>query len=281
MILVTGCNGMLGNYINWEHTFKTDIYDLDVSNEKDVARYNKFDASCIVHLAAETDLEMCEKDAVHAYKVNVIGTVNMTRLADRLEVPIVYISTAGVFSGDKIAPYIETDEPDPINIYGLTKWYGELVVGVYPKHHILRAGWMMGGVLKDKKFVGKIMNKIRSGVKEIYAINDVWGSPTYAKDLARVIKSAVNHEFPYGTYHSCGSGRATRYDVACEVVKQMGAKVKVIPITTKGYGTKDSKHSTTRSANEMMSIKKLESTGLGMRSWKVALKEYMGEWQNV
>jgi len=276
MILVTGANGMLGSYIDGPDYYLTDIYNLDVTKKQNPSKHKKI--SCIIHLAAETNLEFCEKNPNNAYKVNTLGTYNMTCLAVDLGVPILYISTAGVFDGTKRTPYVETDKPSPINDYGTTKWYGEAVVESYPKHWILRAGWMMGGVEKDKKFVGKIMNKIRSGEKEIYAINDVLGSPTYAKDLSKVIKNI--DKLPYGLYHSCGSGKATRYDVACEIVKSLGYKVKVYPISTKGYSEKDYKHSTMRSANEMMSISKLQKHGLNMRNWKIALKEYLKEWKD-
>jgi dTDP-4-dehydrorhamnose reductase len=277
MILCTGANGMLGSYINWPHTFKTDIYDLDVSNEKDVARYNKFNASCIVHLAAETDLEKCEKNAEHAYWVNVIGTTNMVEFAQRKDIPIIYISTAGVFDGTKETPYTEEDKPNPINIYGLTKWYGELVVQKYPKHYIFRAGWMMGGVEKDKKFISKIIKLLGTLPKEINVIDDAFGSPTYASDLCDVIRGAIDIKIPYGLYHACGGGKASRYDVACEIVRIMKHKVKVNPVSYNDY--KDKIHTCIRSTNETMSTEKLEKAGLYMRNWKSALKDYMREWR--
>lgn len=277
MILCTGSNGMVGSYL-WKGVFKTDVYDLDVTNRKDVARYDKFNPSAIIHLAAETDLERCEKDKYHAYRVNTIGTYNMTALAVKLNIPIVYISTAGVFNGKKKTPYTERDKPDPINVYGLTKWYGEDIVRAYPKHYIFRAGWMMGGgKTRDKKFVAKIIERIENGDKELKVITDAYGSPTYAKDLVKAIHQALIWKISYGTYHACGDGKASRYDVAKEIVRIMGYKVKIIPTVMEYY--KDNKHSTTRSANETMSIQKLRYHGITMRNWKRALKEYMQEWK--
>lgn len=277
MILATGCNGMVGSYL-WKSVFKTDVYDLDVTNRKDVARYDKFNPSAIIHLAAETDLEKCEKERDYAYRVNTIGTYNMTALAVKLDVPIVYISTAGVFNGQKKTPYTERDKPDPINIYGVTKWYGEDIVRAYPKHYIFRAGWMMGGGrTRDKKFIAKIIQRIENGENGLQVIDDSFGSPTYAKDLVRAIRQALTWKIAYGTYHACGDGSASRYEVACEIVRLMGYRVNLIPISSKRYN--DNKHTCVRSTNETMSIKKLRHHGIAMRPWKRALKDYLKEWK--
>ena len=279
-ILVTGANGMLGSDIR--KTFKndsaiyTDKFELDVADNDNVIEYlTKLDGipDYILHLAAETDLEYCEKSPAYAYYNNTIGTINMVHLAEILKIPIVYISTAGVFLGEK-KYYIEDDEPNPINHYGRSKYYGELAVRQYLKHYIFRISWAMGGGPElDKKFVNKVIKLIRGGAREIYGIKDVYGSPTYTKDVAQTIKSCLSEKIPFGTYHTPGIGRASRLDVAQAIVNILDFDVEVIP-TTSAHFAKD--FPCIRAQNEvLLSTKKYPSR---MRPWMDSLKEYLEEY---
>lgn len=282
MILVTGCGGMVGSYINWPDVMKTDIDELDVTNVKQVAQYAKMPLRAIVHLAAETDLERCEKEPQRAFEVNTFGTYNMLNLAREKDITFVFISTAGVFDGKKTTAYTEEDKPNPINVYGATKWCGDLIVKTYPKHYIFRASWMMGGgPKKDKKFVGKIMRKIKSGEKLIYGIVTTMGSPTYAKDLARIIKEALKNKLPYGVYNCANLNYASRFDVAQTIKDIMDYKdVGVMPIDEAGYGVTDKNHFCLRSTNEMLDMGKLIRLGYNLHYWKEALRDYLeSEWK--
>ena len=272
-ILVTGSNGMVGHAI--KEVFKEHQLILTDIAELDVRDYNKvMDSSycpdLIIHLAAETNLERCEANPSSAYMTNHTGTMNITLLAKALNIPIVYISTAGIFDGKKEA-YTEIDNPNPINHYGRSKWYGELAVLNHRKHWICRAGWMMGGGPEiDKKFVNLVFKQIKSGVEVIYAIDNVYGSPTYTYDLANTIKSMIENT-PYGIYNTAGHGIASRYDVAVEIVKCLNADVRVIPVKD-GY-FKD--FTCIRSASEVLDTIKLPNSVSKMRDWHISLKEYM------
>lgn len=147
---------------------------------------------------------------------------------------MLYISTAGVFYGDKIEPYNEFDEPRPINIYGRSKLLGEIIVKrLLNKYFIIRAGWMVGGWEIDKKFVYKISRQLLDGKKEINVVNDKYGTPTFTVDFARNLLPLIKTN-RYGLYHMANKGWATRYDITNKIVEFMNlkGKVKVNPISS-------------------------------------------------
>jgi len=278
--LVTGSAGMLCEGIKLafkdDEMIYTDKKELDVSNYEQVIGYmTKLNEipDYILHLAAETDLETCEANPAQAYYTNTIGTINMVRLAEILKIPIIYMSTAGVFLGEKNY-YTEDDEPNPINHYGRSKYYGELAVQRYPKHYIFRMSWAMGGGPElDKKFVNKVIKIIRCGAKQIYGIKDIFGSPTYTHDVANTIHACLTEKIHYGIYHVSGIGRASRYDVAEEIIKILGFDVELTAVDN-GYFNKA--FPCTRSHNEvLLSTKKYPSK---MRDWRISLREYLEEY---
>lgn len=267
-ILVTGSNGMLGEAIQKNFTddklILTDIKELDVReiNKQKVSLFPKIDL--IVHLAALTDLELCEQFPKQAYYTNTIGTFNMVELARQKNIPIVYISTAGVFDGNFQKAYIKNDTPCPINHYGKSKYYGELAVQSWHKHYIFRQSWSFGGGKKDKKFVIKIVKQIRAGYTTIAALPDYFGSPTYTMDTAKIIHDFIDKE-RYGLYH-IETGRASRLEVAQEIVNILKPSVKVISMPENSFPS----YTTSRSKNETLE-------GIKIRNWKEALKEYLSE----
>lgn len=284
-ILVTGANGMLGTSIkkvfqNHDLTLTSSI-ELDVRNVKQVMSYADRKSDLILHLAAETDLSKAEFNPIDAYSTNHTGTQNMVELARILNIPIVYIGTAMIFDG-KEKSYSEEDIANPTNHYGRSKYYGELAVKSYEKHYIVRSGWAFGGGPEiDKKFVNKVFKKIRSAVKKLYAVKDVYGNPTYTMDFAKTLKNIVEEEAPYGIYNSAGKGVASRYEVLKAFVNFLGLskKIDVVPVTLKEYLTLfPSVFPYIK--NEVLSINKLEKTNFSaMRDWRVALNDYAKEFK--
>jgi len=280
-ILVTGAAGMMGESIR--RVFKNDEMIYTDKPELNVADYNSVisminklngEIDYILHLAAETDLEFCERRPELAYYTNAIGTVNMVKLAEIMDIPIIYISTAGVFLGEKNS-YDEFDKPEPINHYGRSKWYGEFAVRTYPKHYIFRMSWAMGGGPDlDKKFVNKIIKLVHEGHKEIEAIDDVFGSPTYQYDVARTIRACLERKIPYGIYHAAGIGTASRYDVAEAIVDILNMDVDlVIPVPSSHF---NNKFPCPRARNEV--LKSVIAHPSCMRPWRESLKEYLEEY---
>ena len=240
-----------------------------MTNQKKVIDLVKlYKPSVIIHLAAETDLDKCEKDPARAYLINTVGTYHVALAAREVGAKMVYVSTAGVFNGRKKGAYIEKDVPDPKNVYGHSKYLGEVVVkGIVEDYIIARVCWMFGGGRhKDKKFIPKIIAQLDK--PKIWAINDNFGSPTFSKDLIGALKTLILRGSK-GVFHLNNKGRASRYDVARKVVELCGRKNIVIPVGRTYFNLPAE-----RVANEVMSSR-LNIT----RPWREALKEYIEtEW---
>ena len=227
-VLVTGADGMVGSYVDFG--IKTNKRMLDVTDLKEVRRVcKKYKPSAIIHLAAETDVDRCERDPGYAYMVNAVGTYNLATIAKELGIKLVYISTAGVFDGKKETSYTEDDIPNPQNYYGTSKFLGELSVrGILDDYIIARVCWMFGGgPSKDQKFVAKIIEQL--GNSEIKVVTDQIGSPTFGKDVINGIKILLNEDAK-GIFNLANEGVISRFDLAQEIVKILGRKNKIIPI---------------------------------------------------
>ncbi len=178
----------------------------------------------VLHLAAETSLEASDDDPDHAYLTNTIATRYIALECRNRDVPMTFISTAGVFDGTKDSgPYTEFDAPNPINTYGATKFEAEkLVAGILEKYYIIRAGWMVGGGAdKDHKFVARILSQVREGRTTIHAVGDKFGTPTYTYDFAHCLLGLMHSEV-YGLYHMVCGGDGSRYDVAARILEVLG-----------------------------------------------------------
>ena len=282
-VLITGCGGMLGSavlpaFLKAGHSVTaTDLVPrpgieyLDVRHPGAVRRMvAKVDPGLILHLAAETDLEKCEEDRDHAFLTNAVGTQNVVLAAG--DIPVVYISTAGVFDGRKHDPYDEFDRPNPINVYGASKYAGEEAVAGLKRHFIVRAGWMIGGGERDHKFVAKIRSQLDAGAGIIRAVDDKWGTPTYTEDFAANLLALIETPL-YGLYHMTCHGKATRYDVACEIVSCLGSDAAVVRESSDRFRFE---YFAPRPRSEAMRNYMLDARGLDqMRPWQEALRAYL------
>jgi len=272
-VLITGADGMVGNYVDFG--FKTNRSILDVTDfKKVISVFNKYKPKAIIHLAAETDVDKCERDPAAAYSVNSMGAYNVAVAAKAVSAKVVYISTAGVFDGVKETPYKENDVPNPVNHYGKSKLLGELAIrGVLDNYLILRVCWMFGGgPAIDKKFVAKIINQIKNPeIKEIKALSDQFGSPTFGKDLVAAIKQLLI-EGKKGVFHTANTGSASRYDFAKNIVRLIRPEVEVSAVASPFF-----KSDTMRPRNEVI-VSELNL----MRTWQEALEEYLlKEWNEI
>lgn len=286
-VVATGCGGMLGEAVY--EVFK-DICEfrpsdidlnapwlerLDVRSAKDVSDYlHKVKPNFIIHLAALTDMEYCELNPDDAYSTNTGGVQNVAEYAREHNIPLVYISTAGIFDGAK-DEYFETDIPNPLSVYGKSKYGGELVAKTLPKHIVIRAGWMMGaGPKKDKKFINKIVKQIRSGVKELAVVNDKWGTPCHTYDLAQSIKYLLDHD-AYGLYHGACDGGGTRVDVARFLLECLGAtnQVKIREVDSSFF--KENYFAPRPKSEKLINVELKKIAPHLTRDWKICLKEYV------
>ncbi len=272
-VLVTGGDGMVGSYVDFG--IKTNRRSLDITDLKETLMVvEKYKPDAILNLAAETDVDRCERDPEYAYLVNSVGAYHIAYAAHKFGAKLIHVSTAGVFDGKKERPYEEDDIPNPQNYYGHSKYLGELAIqGMLDDFIIVRACWMMGGgPQKDQKFVAKIISQlIKPETKEINAVNDQIGAPTFGKDLVEAVKKLIMQN-DKGIYHLANKGVVTRFEVAEKIASLVKPEVKVNQVPSSFFNL-DAK----RTANEAMSSK----FDL-MRPWDEAIEDYIKtEWANA
>jgi len=253
-----------------------DIQKIDIRVFDEVYGWIKSERpDFIFHFAAETDVDLCEKNPDHAHRTNYIGTENLALACQKYEIPLLYISTGAVFSGTSCEPYSEFDTPEPANIYGKSKLAGEIAIQcLLKKYFIIRAGWMIGGWEIDKKFVYKIVKQLLEGKKEIFAVNDKFGSPTFTMDFAKNLLPLIKTK-RYGLYHMANKGGASRFDIALKIVECMNLheRVSVHPISSAEFPLP-----APRPRSEMLRNYHLELIGMNdMPGWEDALKRYLGQ----
>lgn len=275
-ILVTGYKGQLGFDVVNEaekrgiQAVGVDINEMDITNSQqvnDVIRSGNYDA--VIHCAAWTAVDKAEDMAEVCRKVNVEGTQNIADVCRELDIPIMYFSTDYVFDGMGEKPWNEYDERNPLNVYGQTKYEGELAVEALPKHFIIRIAWVFG--VNGNNFI-KMMLKLGKQNGAVKVVNDQIGSPTYTYDLAKlVVDMIVTKE--YGTYHATNEGLCSWYDFACEIFKQAGMNVAVTPVSSDEFPAKAK-----RPSNSRMNKTELDKHGFDrLPTWQDALSRYLKE----
>jgi dTDP-4-dehydrorhamnose reductase len=277
-ILITGALGMLGkdlvSRLKEEYILtETDIGELDITKGDSVRKIVKENPDFIIHTAAYTDVDGCEKNKEKAYAVNGEGTKNCCLGARELDIPLVYISTDYIFDGKKKEPYVETDKPSPLSIYGKTKLQGEKYVErLLNKFYIIRTSWLYGKY--GKNFVYSILKQ--NG--RLRVVDEEIGAPTYTKDLAATISQLLTFNFQlstafYGIYHITNSDYTSWYGFAKEICNLAGKNVEIIPIKSGETGRIAERPKNSRLSNSLYK----ERYGKSMRCWKEALKEFLGE----
>lgn len=287
-IYIAGCGGMLGEafYKQFSRDYTLKCTDKDVNEPwlsfldfRDFDAYKKdvmeFNPDYLFHLGAYTDLEFCELNADEAYNTNTLAVENAVYLANEFDIPLLYISTAGIFDGEKES-YDDWDQPNPLGVYARAKYMGErFVVENARRFLVCRAGWMMGsGPSKDKKFIQKLMKQIRDGKTELFIVDDKDGTPTYTHDFARNVKALIEKEY-WGLYNMVCGGQTSRLEVATELVSLLNLKDKV-KLTPVGSDYFKETYFAERPPCERLINRKLNIRGLNlMRDWRVALREYI------
>jgi len=262
--------------VNEEWLSHLDFRELN-AYKKDVV---EFKPDYLFHLGAYTDLEYCELNPDDTYITNTLSVENAVYIANYLKIPLLYISTAGIFDGGK-NEYDDWDIPNPLGIYARSKYIGErYVIENAERYLVCRAGWMMGGgPKKDKKFVHKILKQIKEGKKELFIVNDKDGTPTYTHDFARNVKLLLDKEY-WGLYNMVCGGQTSRLEVAEEILKNIDKFNKIIiNEVSSDYFKKE--YFAARPSSERLTNKKLTLRGLNiMRDWRVSLKEYIDNYYN-
>ena len=290
-IFIAGSGGMLGEAFQkvFSKDYELKCTDIDANEnwisfldfrnfedyEKNVKKYRP---DWLFHLGAFTDLEYCENHEKDTYETNTESVKHAVKISNDLSIPILYISTAGIFDGKKDF-YDERDIPNPIGHYAKSKYLGEkYVIENSHKYLICRAGWMMGGgPKKDKKFIQKIIYQLKNGSKDLHIVNDKLGTPTYTHDFARNVKLLIKTS-NFGLFNMVCGGLTGRLEVARELLKNLNLTEKIsINEVDSSYFSKE--YFAGRPDNERLINGKLNELNLNiMRNWKISLKEYIRDY---
>ena len=287
---MAGSGGMLGNsfYDVFKESYDLKCTDIDVNSDwlsymdfRDIQGYEKdvvdFNPDYLFHLGAYTSLEHCENHPDDTYMTNTIAVENAVYIANKLNIPLLYISTAGIFDGEKDL-YDDWDIPNPLGVYARSKYMGErFVVENALRYLVCRAGWMMGsGPYKDKKFIQKLMQQLKDGKTELNIVNDKDGTPTYTVDFAKNCKALITEEC-WGLYNMVCGGETSRLEVTQELLKILGVEssVKINEVDSSYFSAE---YFAARPPNERLVNRKLNLRGQNhMRDWKLALREYISD----
>ena len=277
-VLVTGVKGQLGFDVVNEckkrniDAIGVDIEEMDITNSMQVSAVIKnANVDAVIHCAAWTAVDKAEDEEDACRKVNKNGTENVVAVCRELDIPIMYFSTDYVFDGQGEKPWKEYDQRNPLNVYGQTKYEGELAVEAYPKHFIIRISWVFG--VNGNNFI-KTMLRLGKERGEVRVVNDQIGSPTYTYDLAELCVDMIITD-KYGTYHASNEGVCSWYDFACEIFKQADLDVKVTPVDSSKFPVK-----AIRPKNSRMSKSELDRQGFDrLPVWQDALNRYLNNFK--
>ena len=276
-VLVTGTKGQLGYDVVNElekrgHTaVAVDIEEMDITDAVSVERViTEAEVEAVIHCAAYTAVDAAEDNVEICRRVNAEGTKNIAKVCKKLDLKMIYISTDYVFDGEGERPWEPDDERHPLNVYGQTKYEGELAVEKYlEKYFIVRIAWVFG--VNGKNFI-KTMLKLSETHEELNVVDDQVGSPTYTYDLAVLLVDMVESD-KYGRYHATNEGLCTWYEFAKEIFRQAGVEVKVNPVTSDMFPAKAK-----RPKNSRMSKEKLDANGFHrLPTWQDAVSRYLKE----
>lgn len=281
-VLVTGACGMLGRQLcsilaKNHQVIPTDILpeceQLNIADPDNVFdTIKRLKPEMVIHCAAMTDVDGCERNPDMAFKLNGVGTWALACACASINCAMAYVCTDYVFDGEKGIPYTEFDNTNPISVYGASKLAGEQAVReICPKHYVVRTSWLFAP--HGKNFPISIL-KASETRKELKVVADQFGSPTYVPDLAAFLASLVGSPL-YGVYHFTNSGSCSWFDFAKNILETAGkTDVKVVPINSEDWPTP-----TKRPKFSVLRHYKMELLGLdNVRPWQDAVAEFIKQW---
>jgi dTDP-4-dehydrorhamnose reductase len=267
-ILITGAKGQLGRELGrafeGHELFPFGRAELDIEDPAVIPAILDTKCEIIIHAAALTDVDACELDPERAHRVNVTGTGHVAVAARHLGARLVYVSTDYVFDGAHREPYTEQDLPHPINVYGRSKLEGERTAQRHvPAALILRTAWVYG--LGTRNFVTEMLRLGRAN-KTLRVVDDQVGSPTWARDLAEVIRELAELGTS-GIVHAAGQGACSRFELARAVVTLAALDTEVLPTTTASFP-----RPARRPAFSALAQRRLAELGLSIPPWAESLR---------
>ena len=276
-VLVTGVKGQLGYDVMNELKKQgltgigVDVDEMDITDAEACRRViTEAKPDAVIHCAAYTAVDAAEQNMELCRKVNADGTRNIAEVCKGLDIKMMYISTDYVFNGQGTRPWEPDDERHPLNVYGQTKYEGELAVEeLSDKYFIVRIAWVFG--VAGKNFI-KTMLRLGKERGAVSVVDDQIGSPTYTYDLARLLVDMIQTD-KYGRYHATNEGLCSWYEFAKEIFRQAGMDVPVTPVSSDAFPAK-----ATRPSNSRLNKDKLSENGFErLPAWQDALGRFLKE----
>lgn len=280
-ILVTGVKGQLGHDVVCElskrgiNSTGVDIQEMDITDASSVDQViTDAHVDAVIHCAAYTAVDAAEDNQDICHKVNVDGTQNIATTCKKLGIKMMYISTDYVFDGQGTHPWEPNDVRSPLNVYGQTKYEGELAVQNTLDHYfIVRIAWVFG--INGKNFIKTMLNLAKTH-DHLTVVNDQYGSPTYTYDLAKLLVDMIVTD-KYGIYHATNEGICTWYEFACEIFRQANIQIDVQPVSSDAFPSRAK-----RPSNSRMSKDKLVENGFQrLPAWQDAVSRYLRELKKI
>jgi dTDP-4-dehydrorhamnose reductase len=275
-ILILGHKGMLGHELaevfeNGNELFLWDREQIDITKREEVMqKIGEFKPDVVINAAAYTAVDKAESEKDLAYKVNGCAVGFLATICKQINALFVHFSTDYVFDGESHNGYKENHPYKPINMYGKSKALGEkMILDIEPRYYLIRTSWLFGK--SGKNFVETMLRLVTDG-KKIKVVNDQFGSPTYAKDLAEKVKKLIESRNSYGVYHITNSGFCNWHEFALKIFELTGLKPDVRPVNSEEFITPAKRPTYSMLVNTKLSP---------MRPWEEALKEYLIETKRI
>ncbi|MBI5274069.1 MAG: dTDP-4-dehydrorhamnose reductase [Chlamydiales bacterium] len=252
----------------------TSSQEVDITKERDILAFvETHPLDCIINAAAYTNVDLAEKESEKAFAINSTGPKLLAKIAHERKMRLIHLSTDYVFNGDTHSSYEETDICSPINVYGMTKLYGEnFVQQEHPGACIIRTSWLYGKY--GHNFPQKIAQLLRTQEK-LSIVDDQFSSPTYVDDLVSAIFSL---EHQHGVFHFCNKGHVSRYLWALTIYDFLRQKENVpckalIPVSSKLFISEAK-----RPLQTCLSTKKyVQATKQIPMEWGMSFRKYLEE----
>jgi dTDP-4-dehydrorhamnose 3,5-epimerase len=273
-IFIVGANGQLGQALQsmYPNAKSADINELDITNEESVANFNWKETRIILNAAAYTNVDGAEsaEGRVAAWKVNASAVGNLARAAIKHDLTLVHISTDYVFDGSKV-PQIESEPFSPLSVYGQSKAAGDVVVGLLPKHYILRTSWVIG---EGRNFVRTMLSLGQKGINPSVVADQV-GRLTFTNELTRALDHLLTKQSAYGTYNvSNGGEEASWADITRAIFSEAGFDLNVTDTSTAEYYY-GKEGIAPRPLKSAFDLSKIQSTGFMLTDWREELSNYI------
>ncbi|MFC1667996.1 dTDP-4-dehydrorhamnose reductase [Chlamydiota bacterium] len=277
-VAVIGSNGQLGCDLCSVFSEESLVValthrDIEIGDDTSCKKLLDYKPNIIINTAAFHNVPKCEEDPQNSFQVNALGALNIAAISAQLDAILVHISTDYVFSGEEKRPYTESDLPEPVNVYGVSKLAGEhLVKMAWEKSFIIRTSGLYGEHkcrAKERNFA-ETMVHLAQQKREIKVVTDEFLTPTYTLDLANQIKELVKTD-AYGLFHATNEGSCSWYEFAKTIFNKLKLPVEVLPVSSTEFPSKVRRPG--YSVLENTHLKKINCSF--MRPWQEALTEYV------